>query len=106
MRLKGSTHVSFGKGSEEKFGDILAKKKVTLSWLLNSNMVKPEKFDHLDLVYYFTVHLNLNINNIGQVSFDKKIKYILYCYITVTFAKMTQCLIIIVNTISVITSDL
>ena len=25
---------------------------------MNSNMVIPEKFDHLDLVYHFTVHLN------------------------------------------------
>ena len=41
---------SFGKSSEEKFGDIVAEKKVTLSWLLNSNMVKPEKFEHLDFI--------------------------------------------------------
>ena len=26
---------------------------------MNSNMVKPEKFDHLHLVYHFTVPLNL-----------------------------------------------
>ena len=37
----------------EKFGDVLAEKKVTLSGIMNSNMVKPEKFDHL--------HLNLSL---------------------------------------------
>ena len=40
-----------------KFGHVLAKKKVTLQWLMNSNMVKPEKFDHLHLVYHFTIPL-------------------------------------------------
>ena len=41
----------------EKFGDVLAGKKVTLSWLVNSNMVKPEKFDNLHIVCHFTVPL-------------------------------------------------
>ena len=41
-----------------KFGDVLAEKKVTLSRLMNSNMVKPEKYHHLHLVYHFTVPLN------------------------------------------------
>ena len=40
-----------------KFGDVLAKKNVMLSWLVNSNMVKPERFDLLHLVYHFTVPL-------------------------------------------------
>ena len=31
----------------EKFGNVLPEKKVTLSRLMNSNMVKPKKFDHL-----------------------------------------------------------
>ena len=44
-------------GKWEKFGDVLAERNVTLSWLINSNMVKPEKFDHLHLVYHFTVPL-------------------------------------------------
>ena len=48
-----------------KFGDVLAEKKVTLSWLMNSNMVKPEKFDHLHLVYNFTVPLKPNIEIIA-----------------------------------------
>ena len=49
------------RGILEKFGDVLAKKKVTLSWLMNSNMVKPEEFDHLHLVYHFTVPLRTNV---------------------------------------------
>ena len=32
--------------------------KVTLSWFMNSNMVKLEKFDHVQLVYHFKVPLN------------------------------------------------
>ena len=32
--------------------------KVTLSWLVNSNMIKPEKFDHFHLVYHFTIPLS------------------------------------------------
>ena len=44
-------------GKWEKFGDLLAERKVTSSWLMNSNMVKPEKFDHLQLVYHFIVPL-------------------------------------------------
>ena len=39
----------------ENFGDVLAEKKVALSWLLNSYMVKPETINHLNLVYYFKV---------------------------------------------------
>ena len=34
-----------------KFGPVLAEKKVALKWLMNSNMIKPEKFVHLYLVY-------------------------------------------------------
>ena len=41
-----------------KFGDVLAEKKVTVSWLMISNMVKPQKFGHLYLVYHFTVPLS------------------------------------------------
>ena len=40
-----------------KLGHVLAEKKVTLEWLMNSNMVKPEKFGHLHLVYHFTIPL-------------------------------------------------
>ena len=46
-------------GKWEKFGDVLAKEKVTLSWLVNSNMIKPENIDHLHLFYHFTVLLML-----------------------------------------------
>ena len=46
------------RGKWERFGDVLPEKGVTLSCLMNSNMVKPEKFDHLLLVYHFTVSLS------------------------------------------------
>ena len=45
------------RGKWEKFRDVLAEKKVIFSWLMNWNMVTPEKFDHLHLVYHFTVPL-------------------------------------------------
>ena len=47
----------------KKFGDVLAKKKVTCSWLVNSNIVKPEKFNHihLDLAVY-TIFFFFTIN--------------------------------------------
>ena len=49
-------------GKSEKF-DVLAERKVILSWLVNPNMVKPEKFDHLHLVNHFTVPLsNLKVS--------------------------------------------
>ena len=41
----------------EKFGNVLAEKKVTLSRLLNSNMAKHEIFDHLHLVSHIIVPL-------------------------------------------------
>ena len=40
----------------EKFGDALAEKKVTLSWLMNSNMVKPEKLS-LSLFSAFKIQM-------------------------------------------------
>ena len=40
-----------------KFVHVLAEKKVTLWWLMNSNIVKPGKFGHLHLVYHFTISL-------------------------------------------------
>ena len=54
---RGDEHIIYMVREVGKFGDVLAEKKVTLSWLMNSNMVKPEKFDHLHLVYHFTVPL-------------------------------------------------
>ena len=64
-RSKKSAHVLLGAGSGkisswEKgnfMGHVLAEKKVTLWWLMNSNMVKPEKFGYPHLVYHFTVTL-------------------------------------------------
>ena len=48
-KLKESARFTW-RGKWEKFGDVLADKKVTLSCLMNSNMVKREKFDHIHLV--------------------------------------------------------
>ena len=47
------------RGKWKKFGDVLAEKKVSLSWFVNSNRVKPkpEIFEHLQLVYHFTALL-------------------------------------------------
>ena len=47
------------RGKWEKFGDVLAQGKVTLLWLMNSNVVKLEQFDYLYLVYHFTVPLKV-----------------------------------------------
>ena len=47
----------------EPFGDCLAEKKVTLSSFMNSNMVKPEKYDHLHLGYHSTIPLNSQISD-------------------------------------------
>ena len=43
----------------EKYGGVLAEKKLSLSLYMNSDMDKSEKFDHLHLVYHFTVFLNI-----------------------------------------------
>ena len=54
MQSQREAHMFYLVRKWEKF----AEQKVTLSWLMNSGMVKPEKFDHLHLVYHFTVPLN------------------------------------------------
>ena len=42
-----------------KYGGVLTEKKLSLSLYMNSDMDKSEKFDHLHLVYHFTVFLNI-----------------------------------------------
>ena len=63
-----------------KFGDVLAEKKVTLSWLVNSNMVKLEKYDHHHLVYYFKVPLNYykiySKNIVDSIILNTKLAYL------------------------------
>ena len=55
-KSKGSKRTCFTcRGKWGKSGNVLAKKKVTLSWLINSNVIKPEEFDHLHLFCHFTV---------------------------------------------------
>ena len=56
MQNRREAHVLLGEGSGENLEMFLLRK--TLSWLINSNMVKPEKFDHLHFVYHFIVPLN------------------------------------------------
>ena len=56
-RSRGEARTIHWQRNWEKSGDVLAEKKVTLYWFMNSNMVKPGLFDHLHLVYYFTVPL-------------------------------------------------
>ena len=56
-KIEGKRRYFTWRGKSEKFGDAPSEEKLTLSWLLNSNMVKPEKLDHLHLVYHFTVPL-------------------------------------------------
>ena len=47
---------------------------------MNSNMVKPEKFDHLHLAYHFTVPLNLYItlNLVALLKVLKNLKKKIY----------------------------
>ena len=57
------THMLYLAREVGKFGHVLAEKKVTLKLLMNSNIVKPETFDHLHLVYHFIVPLNPSLQN-------------------------------------------
>ena len=59
MQNRAEVHMFYLARKWERFGDVLAEGKWTLLWLMNSNMVKPEQFDHLHLVYHFTVPLSL-----------------------------------------------
>ena len=52
-RNRKEAHMFYLAREVGKCGHVLAEKKVTLSWLKNSNMVKSEKFGHLHLVYHF-----------------------------------------------------
>ena len=67
--MNRSTDDLLGEGSEKNL-EILEETKVTLSWLMNSNMVKTEKFDHLHLAYQFKVLLSLTWwkSNLGKRS--------------------------------------
>ena len=58
-KIEGKRKCFTWRGKWEKFGDVPAEGKVTLLWLMNSNMFKPKKFDHFHLVYHFTVPLRI-----------------------------------------------
>ena len=70
MQNGTEAHMFYWPGKREKFGDVLAEKKVTLSWLMILNMVKPEKFDHIYLVYHFTVPLMALTSRISYSTFN------------------------------------
>ena len=53
MRNQREVHMFYLAKEVGKWDMFLLRK--SLSWLMNSNMVKPEKFGHLHLVYHFTV---------------------------------------------------
>ena len=64
MEVEGKRTCFTWRRKWEKFGDVPAEEKVTLSRLMNSNMVKREKRHYLHLFYHFTVPLILcNIVN-------------------------------------------
>ena len=60
-----------------------AEKKVTLEWLMNSNLVKPEKFGHLHLVYHFTVPLTKFFRYIREMI--RKLVLILSSFVLIRF---------------------
>ena len=57
MRNRREVHMFHLASEMGKFVHVLPEKKVTLWWLMNSNIVKPGKFGHLNLVYHFTISL-------------------------------------------------
>ena len=56
MKSEGSAQVFLSEGSGKNLV-----KEGNFIMINESNMVKPEKFDHLHLVYHFTVPLNRKI---------------------------------------------
>ena len=60
MKSEGSTQVFLCEGSGKNL-EMFLLKKGNFIMINKSNMVKPEKFDHLHLVYHFTVPLNRKI---------------------------------------------
>ena len=49
-KIEGSTHALLGEGNGKNLEMFFWDKKVTLSWLMNTDIAKPERFDHLHLV--------------------------------------------------------
>ena len=76
-KLKGSANVSLEKGNGKNLEMFLVRKTVILSWLKNSKMVKPGKFDHLHLVFHFTVPLSILRNQAPSIPFfEPNISYL------------------------------
>ena len=59
MQNREEAYIFYLQREVGKFVHVFAETKVTLKWIMNSNMVKPEKVDHLHLLYHFTVPLIL-----------------------------------------------
>ena len=60
MKSEGSAQVFLSEGSGKNL-EMFLLKEGNFIMINESNMVKPEKFDHLHLVYHFTVPLNRKI---------------------------------------------
>ena len=57
------------RGKWEEFGDALAEKKVSLSGLMSSNIVKPKRFEHLHQL----LPLNIMRIYVFQIGIEKMI---------------------------------
>ena len=60
MKSEGSAHVLLSEGSGKNL-EMFLLQKGNFIMINESNMGKPEKFDHLHSVYHFTVSLNTKI---------------------------------------------
>ena len=50
MQDREEAHIFYLQREVGKFVHVFAETKVTLKWIMNSNMVKPEKVDHLHFI--------------------------------------------------------
>ena len=74
-RNRREAHMFYWREKREKFGDVFAERKITLSWSVDSNMVKPEQYDHLHLVYHFPVPLK--VSTVLEIYILPKHKYLM-----------------------------
>ena len=63
-----------------KFGDVLAEKKGTLSWLVNSNMVKRKKFDYKLQIFLAANYIALFLPDTNNCFFIWIVPYIHICF--------------------------
>ena len=84
MQNRREAHMFYLAKEVGNFGHVLTEKKVTLSWLMNSNMVIPEKIGHLHLVYHFTVPLGSYIQKTLFWCGMWRISFINQCYFAIS----------------------